>query len=97
MHGGPQMEIGMDLLEKTISFLERGNFKEGVCMCGDDMDHHSHPMHSGHSPVDVGEYFQYNLIQELKEIMKPNPITPFRCDEICTQYPGCQCCPDYPV
>ncbi len=44
-------------LEACVVSLERANTEEGVCCCGDSMDRHSDPMHCGHSPVDMGDYY----------------------------------------
>jgi len=42
-------------LEACLASMERFDFSEGVCMCGDSIE--SHGFGSGHSPVDAGGYY----------------------------------------
>jgi hypothetical protein len=45
-----------DALETCLTTMERADFADGWCCCGDDMLKHSSPVHCGHTPVDMGEY-----------------------------------------
>jgi len=55
------------LIEQAIEQLKRVDLSEGVCCCGDSMEGHASPLHCGHSPTDAGQYYGYNLIEELQE------------------------------
>jgi hypothetical protein len=45
-----------EALETCLTTMERADFADGWCCCGDDMLNHPSPMDCGHSPVDMGEY-----------------------------------------
>jgi hypothetical protein len=45
-----------EALETCLTTMERADFADGWCCCGDNMLNHPSPMNCGHSPVDMGEY-----------------------------------------
>ena len=55
-------------LDSAYKMLERGDFSEGYCCCGDSMDHHESPMYCGHSPVDMGEYYAGRAQEECQRV-----------------------------
>ena len=45
-----------EALETCLTTMERADFADGWCCCGDAMLNHSSPMDCGHTPVDIAEY-----------------------------------------
>jgi hypothetical protein len=45
-----------EALETCLTTMERADFADGWCCCGDAMLNHSSPMDCGHAPVDIAEY-----------------------------------------
>ena len=54
-------------LRKWLELMEHGDFREGHCMCGSAVD--SHGIGDGHSPVDAGEYYAGQVMEELRDLL----------------------------
>ncbi|WP_275628968.1 hypothetical protein [Pseudomonas sp. 273] len=55
------------LLRKWLELMEHGDFSEGHCMCGSAVD--SHGIGDGHAPVDAGEYYAGQVMEELRTLL----------------------------
>lgn len=53
-------------LKHAIETIECADTSEGICCCGEMMKTHDNGMHSGHAPVDAGNYAAFNVIEECK-------------------------------
>lgn len=54
-------------LKATLASLERADTSEGVCCCGDSIE--SHNILSGHSPVDMGDYYAGKAMQTAEALI----------------------------
>lgn len=59
--------IGEGLLRKWLELMEHGDFREGHCMCGSAVN--AHGIGDGHAPVDAGEYYAGQVMEELRAIL----------------------------
>lgn len=59
--------VSEGLLRKWLELMEHGDFREGHCMCGSAVD--SHSLDDGHSPVDAGEYYAGQVMEELRDLL----------------------------
>lgn len=67
----------LNSLRSLLDTVERLDIREGVCCCGDSMESHSNPMDCGHSPVDAGEYYHGQTIENArKAILKAEGFLP---------------------
>lgn len=55
-----------DVLDRCIEVIQRADTSDGVCCCGDDVK--SHGYHSGHGPVDAGDYFASGVLVEARQV-----------------------------
>jgi hypothetical protein len=69
-----------EALETCLTAMERADFADGWCCCGDDMLKHPSPMDCGHTPVDIAEYHASLAIKNAraalntgKEVMPNEP------------------------
>lgn len=63
------------LLKRTLDFLDSPvSFESGVCMCGDSIDKHSHPMACGHTELDSGIYYAALLRKDIKMALKDDDL-----------------------
>ena len=51
----------VEALDAWLNVAAHCSIEEGVCCCGDDMENHSPPMVSGHTPLDHGTYIAERL------------------------------------
>lgn len=54
-------------LGQCIETIDRADTSEGVCCCGDSVENHGY--HSGHSPVDVGDYAAAGVVTEARNTL----------------------------
>ena len=59
--------VSEGLLRKWLELMEHGDFREGHCMCGSAVD--SHGIVDGHAPVDAGEYYAGQVMEELRDLL----------------------------
>ncbi|WP_448679970.1 hypothetical protein [Pseudomonas nicosulfuronedens] len=59
--------VSEGLLRKLLELIEHGDFSEGHCMCGSSVA--SHGIGDGHSPVDAGEYYAGQVMEELRALL----------------------------
>ncbi len=59
--------VSEGLLRKLLELIEHGDFSEGHCMCGSAVD--SHGIGDGHAPVDAGEYYAGQVMEELRALL----------------------------
>lgn len=64
------MQELMTALESCLASLERADIREGYCCCGSDMERHDDPMSCGHSPIDAGEYYTGQIMEEARKVLK---------------------------
>lgn len=57
----------LEALESAIELIRHGSFAEGCCMCGSPVD--SHGIGDGHSPVDAGEYYAGQVVENSVDII----------------------------
>ena len=50
------LETANSIIQDVLDLNNHASMQSGCCMCGEPMDGHSHPMHSGHCATDSGEY-----------------------------------------
>lgn len=63
--------VSEGLLRKLLELIEHGDFSEGHCMCGSAVD--SHGIGDGHAPVDAGEYYAGQVMEELRALLAAAP------------------------
>jgi hypothetical protein len=56
------------VLDQCIASIEHADMSDGVCCCGDDMATHPEPMSCGHAPVDAGEYYAHQALQNARKL-----------------------------
>ena len=59
-----------EALEVCVASIEHADMSDGVCCCGEEIEGHSDPMHSGHTPVDMGEYHASLAIKNARAVLK---------------------------
>ncbi|WAW38802.1 Lar family restriction alleviation protein [Pseudomonas aeruginosa] len=59
--------VSEGLLRKLMELIEHGDFSEGHCMCGSPVD--SHGIGDGHTPIDAGEYYAGQVMEELRALL----------------------------
>ncbi len=59
--------VSEGLLRKWLELMEHGDYREGHCMCGSPVD--SHGIGDGHAPIDAGEYYAGQVIEELRALL----------------------------
>ena len=59
-----------EALEVCVASIEHADMSDGVCCCGEEIEGHSDPMHSGHTPVDMGEYHAARAIEKARAALK---------------------------
>ncbi|HBP0869558.1 TPA: hypothetical protein L5R06_003956 [Pseudomonas aeruginosa] len=59
--------VSEGLLRKLLELIEHGDFSEGHCMCGSPVD--SHGIGYGHTPIDAGEYYAGQVMEELRALL----------------------------
>lgn len=70
------LELACDLaqsqvkIQKLRQFLLEAPARTGVCCCGEDMDNHSDPMSSGHTPRDEWDWAVECILREIGEYEK---------------------------
>lgn len=57
------------LLREARELMERGDFRDGYCMCGSAVD--THTLGDGHSPCDAGEYYASQVIERIDDTLSP--------------------------
>lgn len=55
------------LVEGIIYALENGDFTTGYCMCGSPVV--GHGLGDGHAPMDAGEYYVGQTLEELRKCL----------------------------
>jgi hypothetical protein len=66
-----EMSEPMDAIEALracVGSLERANVAEGYCCCGSPME--SHDFGSGHSAVDMGEYYADKALEAARAVLR---------------------------
>lgn len=53
----------LGLLREARELIEHGDFREGHCMCGSDVNRHT--IGDGHSPVDAGVYYAGQVMERI--------------------------------
>ncbi|HCT2526490.1 TPA: hypothetical protein OTR98_004858 [Pseudomonas aeruginosa] len=61
------MTVSEGLLRKWLELMEHGDYREGHCMCGSPVD--SHGIGDGHAPIDAGEYYAGQVMEELRALL----------------------------
>ncbi|EMZ50106.1 hypothetical protein HMPREF1223_12290 [Pseudomonas aeruginosa str. Stone 130] len=61
------MTVSEGLLRKWLELMEHGDYREGHCMCGSPVD--SHGIRDGHTPIDAGEYYAGQVMEELRDLL----------------------------
>ncbi|MFS6900638.1 hypothetical protein [Pseudomonas aeruginosa] len=59
--------VSEGLLRKWLELMEHGDYREGHCMCGSPVD--SHGIGDGHTPIDAGEYYAGQVMEELRDLL----------------------------
>ncbi|EPB7049535.1 hypothetical protein ACRRPB_000313 [Pseudomonas aeruginosa] len=59
--------VSEGLLRKWLELMEHGDYREGHCMCGSPVD--SHGIGDGHAPIDAGEYYAGQVMEELRALL----------------------------
>lgn len=59
--------VSEGLLRKWLELMEHGDYREGHCMCGSPVD--SHGIGDGHAPIDAGEYYAGQVMEELRDLL----------------------------
>ncbi len=59
--------VSEGLLRKWLELMEHGDYREGHCMCGSPVD--SHGIGDGHTPIDAGEYYAGQVMEELRALL----------------------------
>jgi hypothetical protein len=59
--------VSEGLLRKWLELMEHGDYREGHCMCGSSVD--GHGIGDGHAPVDAGEYYAGQVMEELRDLL----------------------------
>ncbi|EOB7989769.1 TPA: hypothetical protein ACNRRD_001904 [Pseudomonas aeruginosa] len=59
--------VSEGLLRKWLELMEHGDYREGHCMCGSPVD--SHGIGDGHAPIDAGEYYAGQVMEELRVLL----------------------------
>lgn len=59
--------VSEGLLRKLLELMEHGDYREGHCMCGSPVD--SHGIGDGHAPIDAGEYYAGQVMEELRALL----------------------------
>ncbi|HFH4386357.1 TPA: Lar family restriction alleviation protein [Pseudomonas aeruginosa] len=59
--------VSEGLLRKWLELMEHGDYREGHCMCGSSVD--GHGIGDGHAPVDAGEYYAGQVMEELRALL----------------------------
>ncbi|WCI80390.1 hypothetical protein PMJ90_20025 [Pseudomonas aeruginosa] len=54
-------------MRKWLELMEHGDYREGHCMCGSPVD--SHGIGDGHAPIDAGEYYAGQVMEELRALL----------------------------
>ncbi|MCS7773704.1 hypothetical protein N0039_31190, partial [Pseudomonas aeruginosa] len=61
------LTVSEGLLRKWLELMEHGDYREGHCMCGSSVD--GHGIGDGHAPVDAGEYYAGQVMEELRALL----------------------------
>ncbi|MBG4728731.1 hypothetical protein I5F64_24835 [Pseudomonas aeruginosa] len=61
------LTVSEGLLRKWLEMMEHGDYREGHCMCGSSVD--GHGIGDGHAPVDAGEYYAGQVMEELRALL----------------------------
>ncbi|MDS9746601.1 hypothetical protein [Pseudomonas aeruginosa] len=61
------LTVSEGLLRKWLELMEHGDYREGHCMCGSPVD--SHGIGDGHAPIDAGEYYAGQVMEELRALL----------------------------
>lgn len=61
------LTVSEGLLRKWLELMEHGDYREGHCMCGSPVD--SHGIGDGHTPIDAGEYYAGQVMEELRALL----------------------------
>ncbi|WP_235545561.1 hypothetical protein [Pseudomonas aeruginosa] len=59
--------VSEGLLRKWLELMGHGDYREGHCMCGSPVD--SHGIGDGHTPIDAGEYYAGQVMEELRDLL----------------------------
>ena len=59
----------LSIAKRTVELLENVSVETGACCCGDSMKNHANPMDCGHTPLDSGADYGYELLRDARKVV----------------------------
>lgn len=66
-----ELEAARGLLRGARELIERGDFREGYCMCGSSVE--GHTTGDGHAPTDAGDYYAGPIRERIDSFLTATP------------------------